>query len=108
MRAAGSAVPCLVGGQQSYSGGRSVEVSVPDGRGAEGTVSKRAHACISGTVQVQGCGVAEEDAGMSEYWTALQIFSSRQSEPMKMPVCSGDYLIVVKRQESEPKPFEPF
>lgn len=83
-------------------------MSVPGGRGAEGTVSKWAHVCTSGTVGVQGHGVAEEDAGMTKYWTALQIFSSHQSEPMKMPVCAGGYLVVVKRQESELKSFEPF
>lgn len=103
-----SSVPCLVGGQQSCSGERSVKVSVPDGRGAEGTVNKRAHACTSGTVQVRDCGAAEEDAVMADYWTALQIFSTHQSEPMKMPVCAGGYLVVMKREESELKPFEPF
>lgn len=58
-------------------------------RGAEGTVSERAHACVSGTVQVQDRGVAEEDAVMSEYWTALQIFSNHRFEPKKLPMCAG-------------------
>lgn len=39
-----SAVPCLVGGQESYSGERSVKVFVPGGRGADSGVSERAHA----------------------------------------------------------------
>lgn len=53
----------------TYSGERSVEVSVPGCRGAEGMVSelRGADACVGGTVQVQDRGVAEEDSIMAGY-----------------------------------------
>lgn len=53
----------------TYSDGRSAEVSVPGCRGAEGHGERagRADACVSGTVQVQDRGVAEEDAIMAGY-----------------------------------------
>lgn len=53
----------------TYSDERSAEVCVPGCRGAEGHGERagRADACVSGTVQVQDRGVAEEDAIMAGY-----------------------------------------
>lgn len=61
-------------------------------------MSEQAHVCLSGTVQVQDRGVAEEDAVMVLDSTAA--ISSH--EPVKMAVCAGNYLAAVKREESEP------